>query len=351
MSDARVRDRIEEGLKSETQRPAAKIASAIEDRPRTSIRREGAIPGTDSAYQRGFERNAAKAFSRSRASVRILTSGDQKVAARVSAAKAGHAKAGRATGMHYAVRVSLALAILACLAAAAVFAVPQVTRIGRVSVHGMRFMNESDVARALLLTGDTNLVNVDIQAMAGRIMADPRVESVEIGRVLPDGLSVRLTERRAVAALLVQDAGETREILVDASGVAFLDANAGGFSADLPVISGIRFEDFRIGQRLPEYLTPLLGDVARIGTAKPGLIAAFSEIRVVKLADREAELLLYPVHAAIPIRMPPSLSEENLSSALLVLDILSGRKDQPKIEEIDFRTGTVTYRTKGGLSG
>jgi len=321
---------------------------------KTTIRRETAVPGSSSGLRaKAPGRGIAQPSRTGKASVqpvRILSAQDQKIVARADRAKE---KARRRVG--YGIRTLVALVLVGGLCAIGYYGVPEATRITKVKVSGMKVVNEADVVAALALTPDVNLVNADIAAMKARIAADPRVASVRIGRVLPDGLSIALTERSPVAAVLIEEGGGSRQVLVDSEGVAYAYAEsslaAASSAAGLPVLSGIRFENFKPGQRLPSYLTPLMGDIARIGSEKPALLSAFSEIRVVKLADNEAELLLYPLHRAIPIRMPPALDADKLVSALLLVDILSGREGSAGIEEIDFRTGTVVYRTKEGQPG
>lgn len=62
-------------------------------------------------------------------------------------------------------------------------------------------------------------------------------------------------------------------------------------------------------------------------------------------------MLLYPSGKNVPVRMPARLTRASLGSALLVLDILAGRQGAEKIEEIDFRTGTIVYRNKEAQAG
>lgn len=340
------RDSSPETVRSDFRPTQKREESAPEER--RSIRRETAIPGSSSGMRSrapGHDAKPAKKTA-SRQTVRILTSQDQKVAARVVPSPAA---ARRHTG--YGLRIFAAFILLAGLGAIGYFGLPEATRITKVKVDGMKSVSEADVIPALALTADVNLINADLAAMESRVAADPRIASVRIRRVLPDGLSVELTERSPVAAVLVEEGSVSRQVLVDAEGVAYAYADSSPSQMGIPVLSGIRFENFKPGQRLPDYLSPLLGDIARIGKEKPSLLSAFSEIRIVKLADNEAELLLYPLHRAIPVRMPPALDADKLVSALLLLDILSGRESSDGIEEIDFRTGTVVYRTKEGQPG
>jgi len=154
-----------------------------------------------------------------------------------------------------------------------------------------------------------------------------------------------------VACVLVTEEIGTKSIAIDADGVAFAYMDSIAASGRLPVLSGIRFERFAPGQRLPEYLRPLLGDIAELSKESPSPLEAFSEIKIEKISDSEAELLLFPSGKTVPIRMPARLTKASLSSALLVLDILASRQGAENVDEIDFRTGTIVYRTKEAQAG
>ena len=248
-------------------------------------------------------------------------------------------------------KLLIAFGLLLCLGTGLYFSVPEVTRVNKVSVRGMTNITEKEITDALLLSPEINLVNADIPAMESRILANPKVAAVRVGRSFPDKLVVDLTERKAVACVLVNEEIGTKSIAIDEEGVAFAYMESIAPASRLPVLSGIRFEHFAPGQRLPEYLRPLLGDIAELSKEDPSPLAAFSEIKIEKISDSEAELLLFPSGKSVPIRMPARLTKASLGSALLVLDILSGRQGAEKIEEIDFRTGTIVYRTKEAQAG
>lgn len=248
-------------------------------------------------------------------------------------------------------KLLIAFGLLLCMGTGLYFSVPEVTRVNKVSVRGMTNISEKEITDALLLTPEVNLVNADIPAMESRILKNPKVAAVNVSRFFPDKLVVDLTERKAVACVLVNEEIGTKSIAIDEEGVAFAYMDSIAPTSKLPVLSGIRFEHFEPGQRLPEYLRPLLGDIAELSKEDPSPLAAFSEIKIEKISDSEAELLMFPSGKSVPIRMPARLTKASLGSALLVLDILSSRQGADKIEEIDFRTGTIVYRTKEAQAG
>ena len=248
-------------------------------------------------------------------------------------------------------KLVVALVITVVLGVALYFVMPEMTRIQKVTVNGRVAMTQDEIVAALGLTPQINLINADIPAMEQKILANPKVQTVHISRAFPDGLVIDLAERRAVACVLVSDANGTRPVGIDADGVAFADLDEIPGQHYVPVLSGIRFENYRPGQRLPQFLQPLLNDLAMLEEDSPSVLDAFSEIKVEKVSDADVELVLYPKGKSVPVRMPSRLTKANLGSALLVLDILSGRPDAAAIQELDFRSGTIVYRTKEAQPG
>ncbi len=249
-------------------------------------------------------------------------------------------------------RILAVLGVLALLAGggyAAWVYIPPALKISAVLVSGNVTIPEADILLAAAIGADENILTVDTAAIQKRLAAQPRIEKARVSKLLPSSLAIMVMERKPVACLLVQTDGGLKPVLVDIHGVVYMVAEE---SPDgLPVISGIRFDDFLPGQRLPAAILPVLAGLKTIGAKAPALMSAFSEIRVVLLPAGDIELLLYPVHVPIPVRTLAVLDEKTLRSVILVLDILKDRHPAGVIGEVDFRTGTAVYRTKEGQPG
>lgn len=369
MSEIKHADRISrpEVRTGEDRRVVLKTRGPLE---RSTARRETAMPGSAGSAGRaslpagagaarenssgGLGSAGATADARlQRARNKPKKLYDQKaesMAKTLASRKASEAKAGK-KGLSDNGKLLLAAGILVVVGLGLYISIPRVTVIRQVTVNGMMNVTQAEIVDSLGITGETNLVNADLNSMKASVGANPKVASVDIRRSFPDTLVVNLVERAPVACVLVNDETGTRSIAIDENGVAFAYLDLIGSSDRLPVLSGIRFERFVPGQRLPEYLVPLMGDIARLSREAPETLGAFSEIKIEKIAESEAELLLYPSSTSVPIRMPARLSRASLASALLVLDILASRTDSGSVEEVDFRTGTIVYRTKEAQAG
>jgi cell division septal protein FtsQ len=243
----------------------------------------------------------------------------------------------------------LAAAALLVLLAAAVLLVPPAMRVTRYVISGNASMSREEVLSAALIHDREYFFSIDTARVAAALSADPRVASATASRLFPNGLRISVKERVAVAAALASIKGRTAAVCIDSEGVAFAEASA-ETAAAVPVLSGLRFEDFRLGTRLPPALAALVASIGKIQAAEPALLSAISEIRVV--ATKAApELLIYPLGQRVPVRAGASLDAPTLRSIILVLDVLGTKGIAADVREIDFRTGTVVYRSKEGPTG
>lgn len=246
-------------------------------------------------------------------------------------------------------RILLGLIVgLVPLAAVSLILVFPAMRISRLEIVGDTTLGREEILQWAALHSAEYLATVDCQRIAANIEAHPQVAAAEVSRLFPNGLRVSVTDRKAVAAVLATVDGRAVPVGVDREGVAFRALPEGG---DVPILSGIRFEGFRYGVHLPDSLLPVLRSLETLREAGPELLSAFSELRLVRRPYGELELLLYPLHYRVPVRTPLVLNVDLLRSIILVLDVVENQGLSSTISELDFRTGTVVYRVKEGLSG
>jgi cell division protein FtsQ len=265
----------------------------------------------------------------------------------IPSARGGERRA-KARGAERLLSVLLALAASAALVAAAVFIVPPLLRITRYEVSGNASMTRGEVLSAALIHANEYFFSLDPARVEAALEAEPRVASAKVSKFFPNGLAIAVTERKAVATSMAAVDGRTIGVCLDAKGVAFAEAGAAE-SASLPVLSGLRFEGFRMGTRLPAAAATFLASLGSIASSDPGLLSAISEVRLVSSSSSaEPEIIVYPLNQRIPVRVGSTLDAQTLRSIILVLDVLGTKGIAGSVKEIDFRTGTVVYRTKEG---
>jgi cell division septal protein FtsQ len=260
-------------------------------------------------------------------------------------------------GPERALAILLVAGATLAVAAAAILVVPPAMRITRYEISGNASMTREELLSAALIHEKEYFLSLDAARVEAAIAAEPRVASASVTKLFPNGLRIAVKERKAVASALVSIGGRASVACLDTEGVAFAEASPEE-AASVPVLSGLRFEDFRIGTRLPPAIASLLSAIGRIQASEPALLAAISEIRIVvpsAVAGATSlgafELLVYPLNQRIPVRAGASLDASTLRSIILVLDVLGTKGMAASVQEIDFRTGTVVYRSKEGQSG
>jgi len=106
--------------------------------------------------------------------------------------------------------------------------------IKEISVRGLKELTEQDVLTQAAMTPRQNLLSVNVDALAGRISANPWVKNIHVGRELPNRIVLAIKERNPVA-LVKQSNGL---YLMDNEGNVFkkLDKND---EVDLPILTGV----------------------------------------------------------------------------------------------------------------
>lgn len=210
-----------------------------------------ALPLSNSVSPRGW----AGAVAEPSASFRLDIAADQRsetawVAPRVIRQSRG-ARRGRSVGLRAALAISAVLAgvglalmmhrgrdglpqsVAGRLPPAADIAQAVGLGLDQVAITGHRFTSDEAIFKALDLDRVRSLAAFDPRAAREKLEALPWVATVELTRLYPGQLDVRITEREAFA--LWRHSG--REVLIDRSGRELQDVAAGSIT-HLPVIAG-----------------------------------------------------------------------------------------------------------------
>jgi hypothetical protein len=257
---------------------------------------------------------------------------------------------GKSRGAEKLIAALIAAIALVVVVASAAFVLPSVLRVTRYEVSGNAALSRDDILSAALIHDKEYFFSIDAERVKAALEAQPRIAEARVAKLFPNGLRIAVRERAAVAAALAVIGDKTAAVCLDAEGVAFAEATSEE-AASVPVLSGIRFEGFRPGTKLPPLVAKLLASVGEIRSSEPALLSAISEIKIVASAQGEPELLIYPLNHRIPVRVGASLDAPTLRSIILVLDVLGTRGIADTVREIDFRSGRVVYSTKEGQPG
>jgi len=248
-------------------------------------------------------------------------------------------------------RVVVALAFVLAAELVWFFGITPCLALADVDVAGLPGLGTEAVLAAAGIDDASSFISINAAAAERALEKLPQVESAKVVKRFPDRIRIVLEGRTAVALALAKVDGKTVPVYMDRHGVVFAvgaspQADAG---PALPVLSGLVFENVVPGTRLPEPLVKLLADLDGIQRRSPALLNALSEIRIQSRPYDGFDLMLFPAQHPVRVKIGAELNEEVLRYMMLVLDVLSSKGIGA--DEIDFRTGTVSYRAKEASSG
>jgi cell division protein FtsQ len=188
---------------------------------------------------------------------------------------------------------------------------------------------------------------VDAAEVARNLETHPSVRAASVEKVFPNRLEIGIAGRKPLLVTLAASETGSVPVAVDDEGVVF-EISGNLADLDLPLVSGIRFEGFSPGVQLPPMLHEFLADVRRLKMDHPVLFDQISEYRIVRTGDHSFDVLLYPVSYGTPVRIGSEVDGSLCKYIIMVLDALDRDGRLAEIEELDFRTGQIVYRTKEG---
>jgi cell division protein FtsQ len=218
--------------------------------------------------------------------------------------------------------------------------------LSSVEIKGLDGISRMAVLEQAGINSRSSFMSLNSRACEEALFAIPMLESAKVTKHFPDGVEIVIKKRVPVAASAADIGGKTVPVFFDKEGVLFQIGRNGGaaVNADLPVISGLVFENISAGLRLPEFLVPLFSDLHTLNAEAPELLSTISEIQINKKKYDAYELTLYPVYNPVKIRIGQRITEDKLRYMLLLLDVL-GEKGVA-LDELDFRTDTASYKVR-----
>jgi cell division protein FtsQ len=224
--------------------------------------------------------------------------------------------------------------------------------LSSVEISGIPGIDRGTVLALAGIDGQSSYMSVRPGKIEEALMVLPQVGAVKVIKQFPNKVKILLESRRAVALSLTGIGGRMRPVYFDKNGVVFKIGSAeslGDFPSSMPIISGLVFERAAVGMRLPQEFTEFFTELERIGDDAPELLAALSEIRINRKAYDGFDMVLYPVHNPVRVRIGNALNEDLLRYMILMIDVFKDKNID--VDEIDFRTGTASYMVKEVSSG
>jgi len=222
--------------------------------------------------------------------------------------------------------------------------------LSRITISGIAGIDEKAVLALAGIGSHSSYMTVNVQTVEQSLLSLPLVRSAHVIKHFPNRVEINLESRRAAAIAFVEAGGGLYPALIGGDGMLFAigrDGFSGGET--LPVISGLVLEGAYPGMKLPRIYNALFLRLETLAQNAPELLAAISEIRINHKNYDGYDLTLYPAHRGVRVRVSEDITEETIRYMFLMLDVLSAKS--ASIEEIDFRTGTASYKLKEAHSG
>jgi len=179
-------------------------------------------------------------------------------------------------------------------------------RVEDVQVRGNRYLAEADVVELLALTPETSVWS-DRDVWHDRVAAHALVKSVRVGRRLPDGLRITVTERTPIAL------GPTPTLEpMDAEGRR-LPLDPAAFRLDLPVIHTARRPP-RGARHFPAEVRRLAAEVEHLMAADTSFLQLVSSVSWTKEGAVSVRWTEPDVEFLLPSRPSPARLREGLTA-------------------------------------
>ena len=222
-------------------------------------------------------------------------------------------------------------------------------QFSRIDISGYDGISREEILSIAGLDEGASFFTTDKFAVESALEGVSSLASVKVFKYFPGRLRIVLEARRPLAYSLADLNGRTVPVLFDSEGVIF---EVGGkiLSGFIPIISGLVIEEPVPGMRLPQTFVPFLKELEKIEYSSPELLSAVSEIKILRKPFDGFDLLMYPIHRKMKVRLS-EVNEDILRYALLMVDVLSTSDDGNNtdgihtavIDTLDFRSGIASY--------
>ena len=223
----------------------------------------------------------------------------------------------------------------------------------RMTVHSITIRSDSSLSKEeiLAIAGIEESVyyyNLDTVQIRENLEGLAQVREAVVEKVFPDALNITLYGRAPLAMFFfTAPDGASIPLVIDDQGVVF-EIGSGVSKWDLPVITGVKFQQLKVGMKLPERVRPILQDLRTLQNQEPDLFRLISELRLISKSTGVLEILLYPIQHPVRLRLSAGLDPAVMRNALIILDLLAGQEALRRVRELDMRTGEVVYRIEEG---
>jgi cell division protein FtsQ len=186
---------------------------------------------------------------------------------------------------------------------------------------------------------------LDLEQVKIRLLRYPQIADVEVDKKFPDTLNLKIEGRVPLAVCLIESNGRVIPSAVDSNGVIFQIGKSVS-DLNLPVVSGIKISEARMGVVMPAPVLGFLNSLEELRKDSPAFFNSISEFQIIRKSNDDFEVLMYPQNYSIPVRVGNRISKDLFTYIILVLDVARQQGLSDSLQELDFRTDEVVYRIR-----
>jgi len=163
-----------------------------------------------------------------------------------------------------------------------------------VVIEGCRKISEREILSMTQLDRRPNILSVELDALRNKVETNPWIARAEIRRIFPDSISIKVTERRPAAIILL-----ARLYYIDAQGAIFARVPEDQ-DIDYPILTGLHREDFKAN---PDQSRALLSKALTLVTVmEDGEVLSKKDISEIHM-DKAFGISIYTKEGAIEIKL------------------------------------------------
>lgn len=197
------------------------------------------------------------------------------------------------------------------------------------------------------ITGGESYFAIDAAEVEKRLLENNLIQSVLVEKHFPSEIRIVVEGREPFAIAFMDMDGRTVPVTLDREGVIF-EIGEGVTDYELPVISGLTFQNLKLGTQLPSMFIPYLSRLSAVKESSGQLFEQISEIKFVEKSEGAFDVVIYPVNSSIRIRTSSDISDKLLQQMFTVLDVMEENGIDKQTDELDFRGGKIVYKVKEG---
>lgn len=204
-------------------------------------------------------------------------------------------------------------------------------------------LSSSKVMEMAGITGGENYFSIDAKEIESKLMECNLIKAATVEKRFPSTIKIILEGRTPFAISFIDIDGRTVPVTMDKEGVIF-EMGDQVSNYGLPVISGLSFQDFELGTRLPSIFVSYLMSMDSVKKSASDLFAQISEIKFVEKGEGIFDVVIYPTDGNIRARTGAELNDVTLRRVFTALEVVTSLGK--KTDEVDCRTDKIVYKDK-----